>query len=473
MLNLLIISNSPRADLVCAHFQQQLKMRIEVVADFDHGLKDVFEKRPVVVCIQEQIAGVTGESVARHIQLLLGNGAPAFVLLHEGVGKARVIPGLFDHLVDLTATFEMVCQTLSRSLQTLLGDHWEMLYNASAAPVQDKPSPGVSAAEQLVDDFIAETSILHPVHVTPLPEAGAGHVSDFGDLLEHELPGGPPAERHAARIDPIAEQEPETSSAAPPEPSPAVQQQAATSEQSGLQPLPGRPVRQIFPQYEPVQSVSTASTETPEPDEPSVPVEDLLRAFEENYRSKKRVLRLVAGGGVVVSVILLLIYFVGQRKINTPQTNVVKQQVPDIRPEPPKVQSVLSSARQQVASTQPKVKSPPVPAFIPAAGCDHAFSDKHPGWFRYLSKVRDYRLFYQNGQLQAVQVLAVGSASIATGELQGILRELIGKDQFRVDRAAQKQGVFIEHAVVSEQAELLLYRPKPKGPIRAFVFARK
>ncbi len=91
MINLLFISNSPRAELLRVHFQQILKIRIDVVEDFDHGLKDVFEKRPVTVCIQDQIAGVTGESVARHIQLLLGNGAPSFVL-DEGT-LTRLLPG--------------------------------------------------------------------------------------------------------------------------------------------------------------------------------------------------------------------------------------------------------------------------------------------------------------------------------------------------------------------------------------------
>ena len=57
MINLLFITNNPRAEQLCGHFQQQLKVRIDLVSDFDHGLKGVFEQRPSVVCIQEQIAG--------------------------------------------------------------------------------------------------------------------------------------------------------------------------------------------------------------------------------------------------------------------------------------------------------------------------------------------------------------------------------------------------------------------------------
>ena len=101
MLNLLFISNSPRVHPVQEILQPLIKAKIDVVADFDHGLKDVFEKRPATVIIQEQIAGVTGESVARHIQLLLGNGAPKFILLHEGNTKIKPVPGLFEHIIDL------------------------------------------------------------------------------------------------------------------------------------------------------------------------------------------------------------------------------------------------------------------------------------------------------------------------------------------------------------------------------------
>src|ERR1035438_3541339 len=96
MLNLLIISNSPKAELIQNFMQPLIKAKIDVVVDFDHGLKDVFEKRPATVIIQEQIAGVSGESVARHIQLLLGSGAPTFIVLHEGSARIRPVKGLFE-----------------------------------------------------------------------------------------------------------------------------------------------------------------------------------------------------------------------------------------------------------------------------------------------------------------------------------------------------------------------------------------
>ena len=102
MVNLLFISNSSKIESIKNTLQPFLKVKIDIVGDFDYGLKDVFEKRPATVFIQDQIAGVTGESVARHIQMLLGSGAPLFIFMHDGSLKAKPIKGLFEYLIDLS-----------------------------------------------------------------------------------------------------------------------------------------------------------------------------------------------------------------------------------------------------------------------------------------------------------------------------------------------------------------------------------
>ncbi|MCE1227638.1 MAG: hypothetical protein LWW87_14330, partial [Geobacteraceae bacterium] len=202
MINLLFISNSPRAELLRVHFQQMLKIRIDVVEDFDHGLKDVFEKRPVAVCIQEQIAGVTGESVARHIQLLLGNGAPSFVLMHEGNAKAKQVPGLFTYLVDLNGPFELICESLLKAMQGLLGDQWEMVYSVPPELEAIRPEPAASSllADQLVDELIEEGFVVAPPQNSkPVQVAKQAIKTVEGMVVEHDLPGGPVAEPHAAK----------------------------------------------------------------------------------------------------------------------------------------------------------------------------------------------------------------------------------------------------------------------------------
>lgn len=456
MINLLFISNSPRAELLRVHFQQILKIRIDVVEDFDHGLKDVFEKRPVTVCIQDQIAGVTGESVARHIRLLLGNGAPSFVLMHEGNAKARLLPGLFDHLVDLNATFDVVCENLRKALQSLLGEQWDMVYSASPEPepVQPEPVTDLALADQLVDDFIAETSIFNPRNAPPLPTLEPDSTSFSDILIERHLPGGPPAEPDAARTEqPVL---PEIT--LPVEP-PVLEHKPL------VEPAQQRPVRQIH-QVPPAPSEQRYLPV--EPDDESLPVEELLQAFEEDYRSRKRLVWRVCGAVVLVLLAGSLLLLMTQRKgTSRAPLTAGKQRLSAAQPQQQVVQPAVSSAGRPAAQ-----KPDALPSFIPVNGRDAAYSSKKPGWSRYQSEQRDYRLFYTDGRLMALQVIVTGDGAIASSELKQILRELAGNDRFRIDRKEQKAGVLLERATLSSPGDLLIYRSKTDGPIKAFVFAR-
>jgi len=450
MISLLFISNSPRAELLRSHFQQICKMRIEVVGNFDHGLKDVFEKRPAVVCVQDQISGVTGESVARHIQLLLGNGAPCFILMHEGSAKARAVPGLFSHLVDLSAPFETVSEVMHKALQSLLGEHWDMVYAGSLQSGLAKPEIEVKtgSAEQLVDDFIAENSVFNPKNVVPLPGTEPDVLPAIENLIERDLPGGPPAERFAARIEPA---EP-TQEAMPPVqvgpdlPPPVLPQQMTMPESR----QPARQTRQAPP---------TAITESPvEADETLIPVEELLQAFEANYRSRKRLIWWVAIVALVVLASSLMLF-----RMKRQDVVMQHQKLP--------VQSVASSVKEQSRAAQPAAeKDTLLPSFIPEAGHDGTFSTKNPGWSRYLSEKRDYRLFYKDGRLQALQVLAVGS-TITPLEVKQAMLELTGSGHYRTGHQEAKEGLWLERATVPGRADVLIYRTTSNGPIKAFVLA--
>lgn len=474
MVNLLFISNSPRVELLRVHFQQILKIRIDVVEDFDHGLKDVFEKRPVAVCIQDHIAGVTGESVARHIQLLLGNGAPGFILMHEGNAKAKLVPGLFSHLVDLEAPFETVCEVLRAALQSLFGDRWDMLYSAPAEPVSLVTEPGVvpaaTLADQLVDEFIAET-----IGGVDVPNTPPSYIKQpAADLLsatttfDHDLPGGPPAEPHAAKVTfPALLSEPEALEApVPRDPLLAGKQPPAFLQQ---QPVLGRPVKPV--QQAPAVAPDSKS-EVFAAAEESIVVDELLQAFEEKYHGRKRLLRWVGITLIVVLLLGALLFWLRQRDAATKHPAVVKQNLP-VRPvEQAPVQPVVSSVRS-AAPVAPSVAhtAEKPPKFIGQAKRDAAFAVKKPGWSRYLSARRDYRLFYANGRLRALQVIAATDSTITPSELKQVLRELTGKEQYLAGHQEHKGGIWQERATVPGSAELLIYRSTSNGSIKAFVYA--
>lgn len=453
MLNLLFISSSPRAELLRSHFQHILKMRIEVVGDFDHGLKDVFEKRPVAVCIQDQIAGVTGESVARHIQLLLGKGAPGFILMHEGSAKARAVPGLFSHLIDLAAPFDVISETLCKALKSQLGEHWDMVYSGPLQSGQHESERVVksSLVEPLVDDFITENTVFDPKNVISLPGGEPDVLPALETLIEHDLPGGPPAERHAARIEPP---EPEKKADYPEQADPVLsppglqrQMKVPDSRQSGQRTW-------HVPVVPPAITETAAKT-----DDTSIAVEELLQAFEANYRSRKRLVLRVLTVVLVVLASSLVLFWMKRQGVVTQQQKQT-------------VQPVVSSVKAPAQAVQPAAeKQVLIPSFIPKSGYDSAFSSKNTGWTRYLAEKRDYRLFHMDGRLQALQVLVVGSSSIAPLEVKQALLEITGSGQYRTGHKVRKGELWVEVATVPGHADLLIYRSASNGPIKAFVLA--
>ena len=186
MVNLLFITNSPKIDAVLLALQPCLKVRIDIVADFDFGLKDVFEKRPATVFIQDHIAGVTGESVARHIQMLLGSGAPSFIFMHEGSSKAKLIKGLFEYLIDLSQADSKIVADIQATLKSLLGTQWEKIYIPSktglpaSKDVVAVPEESRVFADQLVDDFLSDLDVL-----------GVGSVSKIFPMNDYSEPVSP------------------------------------------------------------------------------------------------------------------------------------------------------------------------------------------------------------------------------------------------------------------------------------------
>ena len=161
MVNLLFISSNPKIEAVKAALQPLLKLKIDIVGDFDYGLKDVFEKRPAIVFIQDQIAGVTGESVARHIQMLLGSGAPTFILMHDGNLKAKLIKGLYEYLIDLSQSDSKVLASIQSTLESVLGSQWPKIYvpprvnNSVVKNAWSMPAEQRDSVDKMMDDLVS------------------------------------------------------------------------------------------------------------------------------------------------------------------------------------------------------------------------------------------------------------------------------------------------------------------------------
>ena len=515
MVNLLFISNSTKIDAIRNALQPFLKVKIDIVADFDFGLKDVFEKRPATVFIQDQIAGVTGESVARHIQMLLGAGSPSFIYMHEASSKAKQIKGLFEYLIDLSQADAKVVADIQATLKSLLGPQWEKIYipskidNASIRTVAAVPDDGSACADQLEDDLISgldsigsdssgnkSTTSCTSGRLATENESFQV-VSSAQDQLS-EMLSETRREQYAPEAAPVTtedfskgvyipdanqqRQQPTLSNR--PEALVSVKSPVSAQPQpapkGNVAPVPGvhkKPdtgvtvstVSQSMPEDRPLQQASTADFVIlgELPDEDVVP-EDLLRVFEGNYyahpgRWKRNViialvLVVCVGGG--------LWYLLKQKpqhlaRLSRPSGQAVVVATAG-RPVEPAI-----SIQKPATSSALKSKVPTLPLFIPQAGLDNSFSSLKPGWERYVDASFDFRIYRIADKIKALQVLGVNNHAISEAKLKSILIELLGDGEYRVKSREQKLGYHILRATVGQKAELLIYRKKTT--IRAFV----
>lgn len=536
MLNLLIISNNPKAKLIQNFVQPLIKARIDLVSDFDHGLKDVFEKRPATVIIQEQISGVAGESVARHIQLLLGSGAPSFIMLHEGNARIRPVKGLYDVIVDLDQPGEELVQGIVSALKRVIGDTWDKVAvpPPAAAPIRvvssaKLPSEASLAADKLVEEFLPDVE----PSAKPLPGRGDGPpaaaaapkaaaADELATLLTNADPLHLRDADHLVPVEPLkpsggakrttrertpkkakartAELPDQNLEAAGIEAMPAATD--AVMEEDGFDfpqldnvapPVPEIPARNVAAPAErpaPIESVRSASAApvaaspspadfriipSPAPSKEQLP-EDILTAFDENYRSRSRMrillfcAFLVAGGAAAgwylfdVKPRSLLFW-----KSSTPSvSSVAPAAIAAAEVKPSSVAPVVQ--RQQTSAAQPvPAASPSLPSFIPAAGRDSGFSAGKPGWERYVDAAREVRVYRANGRIRAIQVMAAKGREITDAFMQAALGEVTGSSEYAVRSSEQKQGILIQRCTVGPRSDLLVYRKAQSGTISAFV----
>lgn len=419
MLNLLFISDSPKAEYAKNWLQPVLRVIVDIATDFDSGLKAVFEKRPTTVCIQDQIRGVTGESVARHIQMLLGNNAPTFILLYTEAGKAKVIKGLYEYAIDLSQSNEMLAEDIQNTLKQMLGAEWGKIY------IPPKPAtPSVGTA-------LTEPEKSHDDIGKPVDDL-------FCDL---EMPSFSAAENQ------------------PPADTPFVDGQNVDGDKNkSIAAVSRPPVTPSVADFSITQNTLPADEQIPE---------DMFLELEENYRSNSMiswrnvvtVLVLIAGGWYLVAQKPQLAVSLKQRLIPT----VAAKQTPATAPVTMPVQK---QAPVPVQAHQPVMKQS-LPAFIPKNGYDSAFAVKNPGWERYLNKSNEFRLFSTSDRIEAIQVLAIKDATVSEILVKSVLQEFTGSAEYQITSRDIKAGVNVERGKVNDKGEVVIY--KKNGAVKAIV----
>lgn len=475
MLNLLFISSHPKIEIIRKTLQPSLKIKIDVVGNFDIGLKEVFDKRAALVFIQDRIAGVTGESVARHIQLLLGSGAPSFIYMHDGNPKAKPIKGLCDHLIDLSQDNTKLLADIQATLKLLLGAQWQQFYIPPNTNVPDiLPTLDVPEGQRVNAESLEEYSNSNLEEITPffdnyeLPETIESEASPEAswqltpftlDRLEKEaeIAVSTGHNMSATATDPDIKPVPDK-----PEATPSVDCEVPTAPPQKMPVLPA-PGAASMPGKSP-STLITPDDSWNEKDRRAEEVdrEEPLLDSEENYIAKTADRKYQA---IAVVVILGLIggsWFLFKPSPPPKQTVVkesVKANVPKTVTAAPVVQEAISTTQRSATDV--------LPSFIPLAGHDQAFALQKPGWERYVGTDSEFRIFLSNGKLKAVQVLATDGHVISESRLKTILIELTGTAEYSISSHEEQSGFQVTRATVNPKSDLLIYRKK--SAVHAFV----
>ena len=447
MLNLLFISDNPRAEQLKNELRPFLKVVIDVVTDFDRGMRDVFEKRPATVFIQDHIGTVSGESVARHIQMLLGSGAPTFILFHSGNARAQVVAGLFDYLVDLSLPKTALLKNFMVTLKPLLGNQWEKVFVPPPKKTDKTATPEKSP--QGAQPLTPPLSEHGPPLYTPV------NVSSVNDGTVELLL----AQSKKAKKEEIEAQEKRFA---------GLFRDAASTVQADSLPE-GKEEKSDLTQLKPTSAPPAEAFRiirtTPQTVEP-IP-EELLFAFEENFRTRSfftRRMYLIAlvcilsavGGWYLYSQKPQLVSLLKQRLL---PSSAVKQTPLPVPPAVP--------VQKPVQPPEPPPRAAPaLPSFIPLEGRDNAFAQKNPGWHRFVGKTFEFRVFTAPGRIEAIQVLSIHDA-IPDSLITSVLHEFTGSPAYSILSRATKDGVRVESGTAGNKGEIKLYRKN--GSVRAFV----
>ena len=420
MNSIIMISNDPRVAVVRETFQQLLVARITLLSDFDTGLKEVFEKRPLVVFIQDEIAGVRGETVTRHIRSLLQTNSPHFIQLNHASAAPGMVRG-FGNGISLNLPAEELCEQFREELEQFPDILWKK--DLAQPPEQSpdirwkkdfalplEPEPALSAAEVSPSDAaLSSPPLCAPAALPPV---------DFVTF---------PLDEKAASAHPPA-------AAAAPRPELPASQATTVAEST---PLPHPEGMQ-----ESVGITEGYAWPPPFPVEPATPARRWRFPF------------LVGGGGFLFVCGSALFLFIPLGPQPRERTGPPRQPIP--------VSAPLKQA--PVAALLPRR----IPSFIPQEGFDSTYGEAKPGWERYVSPRREYLLFREKGVFRALQVIARQQEAIDPPFVASLFKELCG-DPPVIRSKSSRDGYLIEQGESSTGAEVILYKKKGTGETRGVV----
>lgn len=128
MVNVFMISSDERIAGLVEFFQPFFKSKIRCAADFDNGLKEVFENRPTIVFIQSEIDTVSAETVSGHIKSLLGTVSPRIVFMGDPESDALKDASCCDDWIHISDSPQQLRQDFGDLIARCFPKDWQDIH---------------------------------------------------------------------------------------------------------------------------------------------------------------------------------------------------------------------------------------------------------------------------------------------------------------------------------------------------------
>jgi len=111
----------------------------------------------------------------------------------------------------------------------------------------------------------------------------------------------------------------------------------------------------------------------------------------------------------------------------------------------------------------------PLPSFIPAQARDAGYSAANPGWERYTSSAREYKIFREQGVMKALQVLDRRNAGIDPAFFTSVLQDLAKVSDYRLESRETKGEFLMKRGRLTPTSHVILYKSRSDKTLHAFV----
>lgn len=433
MEQILFIHTDQRLNGIISPLGRDIRDRITVATDFDEGLRLVFEKRPVIMFVQYEIAGVSCIPLVTHVKSLLREGAPRIVLFRVETSQ-KVIPGrdLFDGVIPISDDQQKLLEEVERELR-----------HCTAVTFVSDDQPVVSPDE--------------PCEIAPL---GEGETFSEPDESLDAPPGEPLGVNREMEVqfEPVDDHLPpfshpptvgsgELPDVTPPDSSLPIGETIPAMSPATTTVSSGEGVRGGDDDTRRFFEVSTEDTiELPSYDQVfSLRKERSSRFSPQQVITIVLIFLLLAGGGYYLAT-------VGSK--SAPATSPHTASVPT---QPP---------RNDVTARRPFV----LPSLLSDIPLDRKGSEQKPGWEVRSSPLLSIRVYRENEAVKAVQVIALTPAGVPADVVTKLV-DAAGGGFLEVSRTTLDGTVSLHLKRNREGVELGVYRRESMNDPLALVLA--